>query len=83
MHPSCSEYARQAMAKHGEAVGWVMAMDRLLRCGRDEIRRVSKIRVNGDLKYYDPLEANDFWWLGKDDSDVNNPDAIYGKTTSP
>ncbi len=62
MYPSCSEYTKKAMVKHGEATGWVMAMDRLLRCGRDEIKRVPKIRVNGSLKYYDPIEANDFWW---------------------
>ena len=62
MHPSCSEYARQAIAKHGGATGWVMAMDRLTRCGRDEIKWAPKIRVNGVLKVYDPLEANDFWF---------------------
>jgi hypothetical protein len=62
MYPSCSQYAKQAIAKHGEAIGWAMAMDRLMRCGRDEINRVPKIWVNGTLKYYDPVEANDFWW---------------------
>lgn len=62
MHPSCSEYARQAMAKHGPLIGWTMATDRLLRCGRDETRLAPKVWVDGQLKYYDPVEQNDFWW---------------------
>ena len=62
MHPSCSEYSRQAVAKHGFVVGWTMAMDRLLRCGRDELKRAPTILVHGEWKFYDPLVANDNWW---------------------
>lgn len=65
MHPSCSEYARQAMAKHGPIKGWVMATDRLLRCGRDETRLAPKVWVNGRVKFYDPVDRNDFWWVNK------------------
>lgn len=65
MHPSCSEYARQAMAKHGRVKGWLMASDRLMRCGRDETRLAPKVRVNGRIKYYDPVDNNDFWWVKK------------------
>lgn len=61
MYPSCSEYSRQAVARFGFAKGWVMSMDRLMRCGRDEIRIAPKIWVNGKLKYYDPIEGNDFY----------------------
>ncbi len=61
MYPSCSEYSRQAIARFGFAKGWVMSMDRLMRCGRDEIRMAPKILVNGKLKYYDPIERNDLW----------------------
>lgn len=63
MHPSCSEYADQAIAKHGPLIGWTMALDRLMRCGRDETRRNRKIRVNGDVLFYDPVEENDEWWF--------------------
>lgn len=35
MVPSCSEYGRQAIEKHGLALGIVMAADRLHRCGHD------------------------------------------------
>jgi uncharacterized protein len=68
MFPSDSAYSRQAVAKHGFAAGWVMSMDRLLRCGRDETKQVPLIPVHGQWKYYDPLEANDYWWhSGADD----------------
>ncbi len=64
MYPSCSEYGRQAIQKHGMAIGWLMAHDRLMRCGRDEKRLAPKILVNGKWKYYDPVEHNDRWWSG-------------------
>jgi len=62
MHPSCSEYGRQAVRKHGFFVGWTMAMDRLLRCGRDELKHIHRIWVAGDWRFYDPVSANDNWW---------------------
>lgn len=61
MYPSCSEYSRQAVARFGFAKGWVMSMDRLMRCGRDETRLAPKILVNGKVKYFDPIENNDLW----------------------
>jgi len=38
MYPSCSEYSKQAIKKHGMTIGWMMTTDRLLRCGRDEMK---------------------------------------------
>jgi putative component of membrane protein insertase Oxa1/YidC/SpoIIIJ protein YidD len=61
MYPSCSEYSRQAIARFGFAKGWVMSMDRLMRCGRDETRMAPKIWVRGKLKYHDPIENNTLW----------------------
>ena len=58
MHPSCSEYARQAIAAYGPLKGWILAMDRLLRCGRDETARAPTIYVHGQPKFYDPLILN-------------------------
>jgi len=43
-------------------VGWTMAMDRLLRCGRDELKHIHRIWVAGDWRFYDPVSANDNWW---------------------
>ena len=70
MHPSCSEYSRQAVEKHGFSLGWTIAMDRLLRCGRDELRRAPRVLVDGQWKYFDPLSANDHWWYSAGE-DIN------------
>ncbi|WP_417505106.1 membrane protein insertion efficiency factor YidD [Marinomonas gallaica] len=40
-HPTCSEYARQAILKHGSIKGCCMAVKRLKRC--NERDRVDKI----------------------------------------
>jgi putative component of membrane protein insertase Oxa1/YidC/SpoIIIJ protein YidD len=65
MYPSDSEYGLQSIQKHGMLTGWIMAMDRLMRCGRDETRLSPKILINGKWKYFDPVEKNDFWWSDK------------------
>lgn len=67
MHPSCSEYSRQAVAAHGVVIGWIMTMDRLLRCGRNELETAPRIFVDGQWKFYDPLWANDQWWHAPED----------------
>ncbi len=62
MYPTCSKYSLVAFKKHGLFIGWMMTVDRLFRCGRDELRLSPQIIVNGELACYDPLENNDFWW---------------------
>ena len=62
MHPSCSEYSREAFAKHGLVMGWWMTFDRLLRCGRNEAERAPRVFVRGTWKAYDPVAHNDHWW---------------------
>jgi len=66
MHPSCSAYASQAIEKHGLIQGWVMACDRLVRCGRDEAKLSMKIIANNQEYIHDSVEANDFWWFEKE-----------------
>ncbi|MCG8633947.1 MAG: membrane protein insertion efficiency factor YidD [Desulfobacterales bacterium] len=65
MTPSCSEYAARAIKKHGAVMGWIMACDRLVRCGRDEVSISPKIRINNRTYVSDPVSANDFWWFEK------------------
>jgi len=65
MYPSDSEYSLQSIKKHGMLAGWVMSMDRLMRCGRDETRLSPAVFINGKWKTYDPVEKNDFWWSDK------------------
>jgi putative component of membrane protein insertase Oxa1/YidC/SpoIIIJ protein YidD len=60
MHPSCSEYSHQSIKKYGLFKGWIMTCDRLMRCGRDELKSAPRVLVNGKWKYYDPVEHNDF-----------------------
>jgi putative component of membrane protein insertase Oxa1/YidC/SpoIIIJ protein YidD len=67
MTPSCSEYAAQAVKKHGPVIGWIMACDRLVRCGRDEVRVSPHVCINGQEFVSDPVSANDFWWFKKED----------------
>ncbi len=62
MYPSCSNYAINALKKHGNITGWIMTCDRLLRCGRDEIRYSEPIWINGEKHFLDQIEDNDFWW---------------------
>ncbi len=58
MHPSCSQYSRQAVQRYGLTTGWVMTMDRLMRCGRDELKVAPRVFVDGTWKHYDPVDWN-------------------------
>ena len=67
MYPSCSSYSIQCLNKHGLLIGWMMTCDRLLRCGRDELKLSPQIIVNEKWKCYDPVDDNDFWWYKEQD----------------
>ena len=62
MAPTCSTYSAQAIQKHGLLKGWIMTTDRLMRCGRDELRLSETVLINGRKHSHDPVENNDFWW---------------------
>ena len=62
MYPSCSEYCLEAAQKHGLFMGWIMSCDRLIRCGRDELKLSPTVKVNDAKLSYDPVVSNDFWW---------------------
>jgi putative component of membrane protein insertase Oxa1/YidC/SpoIIIJ protein YidD len=61
MTPSCSSYALQAMQRHGALKGWIMACDRLMRCGRDELKHSPSTMTRHGIRCQDPLQNNDFW----------------------
>ena len=61
MYPSCSEYSLLCLKKHGAFTGWVMSCDRLLH-EADEMRQAPLIYVDGEARFHDPVENNDFWW---------------------
>ncbi len=60
-YPSCSNYALLAIGKHGAFLGSIMAFDRLQH-EADEGRYSPPIVTGGEIKVYDPLENNDYWW---------------------
>jgi hypothetical protein len=64
MYPSCSQYSLLCFEKHGPLIGWVMTCDRLLH-EADEMRKAPMIYVNGEVRFYDPLKNNDFWWYSE------------------
>jgi len=63
-YPTCSQYAIEAIRKHGALVGMVMGFGRLIH-ESDEIQRAPKIWINNSYRCYDPVENNDFWWYKK------------------
>ncbi len=79
-YPSCSNYFLLAIRKHGAVVGAIMALDRLQH-EANEGRYSPLILTGGEIKVYDPLENNDYWWyrmLAKEAAPVsaareNNP----------
>ena len=60
-YPSCSNYALLAIRKHGVLVGSIMAFDRLQH-ESNEARYSPLIQTGGEIRVYDPLENNDYWW---------------------
>jgi len=58
MYPSDSEYSLQSTQKHGMLVGWIMTMDRLMRCGRDKTELSPEVFINGKRKTYDLVGKN-------------------------
>jgi len=60
-YPSCSHYALQAVKKHGSVLGLLLTFDRLIH-EADEVHLAPLIEINGEYRYFDPVENNDFWW---------------------
>jgi putative component of membrane protein insertase Oxa1/YidC/SpoIIIJ protein YidD len=59
-YPTCSAYAKQALAKHGLFIGLAMASERLCRIHAPE--GYEPVEKCGNYYYYDPVENNDFWF---------------------
>jgi uncharacterized protein len=64
MYPTCSAYSLQALRKHGPLMGVFLTVDRLYHEG-DPIEQQHPINKWGYIRFYDPLENND-WWLKTD-----------------
>ncbi|MDP1991818.1 MAG: membrane protein insertion efficiency factor YidD [Syntrophales bacterium] len=71
-YPSCSNYALLAIRKHGAVVGTMITFDRLQH-EANEGRTSPLILAGGQIKVYDPLENNDYWWYMKPGSEPIAP----------
>ncbi|SEA55135.1 putative membrane protein insertion efficiency factor [Desulfuromusa kysingii] len=60
MYPTCSAYSLQALRQHGPLLGVFLTVDRLYHEG-DPIEQQHPINKWGYIRFYDPLENNDFW----------------------
>ena len=62
MTPGCSNYSKTCFHRHGAVFGVIMTTDRLMRCGRSETKDAREVWVDGEKKYYDPVENNEWLW---------------------
>ena len=61
MTPTCSHFSIQAIEAHGPIIGFMMTADRIVH-EQEEQQYVPIVRRGTDLRYYDPVENNDFWF---------------------
>jgi len=59
--PTCGEYARHALRKHGPLLGWVMACERAIRFHQDS-RTYRRVFIDRYSLLLDPVSENDFWF---------------------
>jgi putative component of membrane protein insertase Oxa1/YidC/SpoIIIJ protein YidD len=64
LHPSCSEYFRQACAKRG-MLGFPMQADRFFREPGVVQAGLNRVEINGKVRFEDPVSDHD-WWMGVD-----------------
>ncbi len=61
MYPTCAAYSRQVVRKHGFFMGIFMTADRLIHEG-NEMDYAPLIQVDDNVRFYDPVHWNDYWW---------------------
>ncbi len=60
MYPTDTQFALEAARRHGAVLGLLFLVDRLFH-EWSESKTAPTILVHGKERFYDPLEANDFW----------------------
>jgi len=58
--PTCGDYARDAIRRHGALLGWLVACERLIRYHGDT-ETYERIYHDG-TRLVDPVSDNDFWF---------------------
>ena len=64
-YPNCSEYALQAVRKHGSLLGIFIYVDRFWR-EASTVGTPPFVYYRGRRLHYDPLELNDYWLTEKE-----------------
>ena len=64
LYPTCSQYSKEAIHRHGPVVGVVMTADRLIH-ELEEQKYAPLEKVGNRYRYLDPVRDNDFWWSAK------------------
>lgn len=60
MYPTDTQFALEASRRHGPILGLLFLVDRLFH-EWSESKKAPVIVVYGKKRFYDPLDANDFW----------------------
>ncbi len=60
MYPTDTQFAIEAARRHGPVIGLLFLVDRLFH-EWSEMKRVQLVKIHGRERFYDPLDANDFW----------------------
>jgi len=58
--PTCGDYARETIARHGPWLGWLMGCERAIRYHGDT-RTYRRTVIDGQTRLVDPVSDNDFW----------------------
>jgi putative component of membrane protein insertase Oxa1/YidC/SpoIIIJ protein YidD len=58
MYPSCSQYAKISFQVLPWYKAYTSSLERLLRCG-NELQMYPRVRVNGQIRWYDPVITED------------------------
>ncbi len=75
LQPSCSEYSRQAFAKHGLFLGIPMMADRFIREPGVVSAADHQVTINGRTLIADPLCEHD-WWFSSSEGIVSGDDCV-------
>ncbi|OGL43910.1 MAG: hypothetical protein A2161_18140 [Candidatus Schekmanbacteria bacterium RBG_13_48_7] len=71
-YPSCSEYCKLAIQKHGFIIGIILFNERFMRDHGFDLKHYPVIWIGGQVIYYDSVEMNDFWWKCSNKSSSSN-----------
>lgn len=64
MYPTDTQFGIEAARRHGPLLGILFLIDRLFH-EWSEMKRTDVVTIYGRSRFYDPLDANDFWLRDK------------------